>query len=145
MAHPLHPALVHFPVACWSLTTFGDLAGLVFHDQRVWVVSGVLLVLGLVTALAAMSAGLIELRKIEEGSAAMRVANWHMSLIVIVWALYGLALFMRLNGANLMPPNGISIGLSVLGFLLLGAAGWLGGSLVYEHGIGVDIANSQKR
>ncbi|WP_343251093.1 DUF2231 domain-containing protein, partial [Pseudoxanthomonas sp. KAs_5_3] len=25
MRHPLHPALVHFPIACWSLATAGDL------------------------------------------------------------------------------------------------------------------------
>ncbi len=138
MAHPVHPALVHFPVACWSLATIGDLTSLVFHDQRVWFISGVLLVLGLVAALAAMLAGLFELRKINEESPAMRVAVWHMSLVVIVWGLYGLSLFMRLNGVTLMEPDGVAIGLSVLGFLALCAAGWLGGALVYEHGIGVD-------
>ncbi len=138
MAHPVHPALVHFPVACWSLATIGDLASLVFHDQRVWFVSGVLLVLGLLAALAAMTAGLFELRKINEESAAMRVAVWHMSLVVIAWGLYGLSLFTRLNGTALVAPDGVAIGLSVLGFLTLCAAGWLGGALVYEHGIGVD-------
>ncbi len=145
MAHPVHPALVHFPVACWSLATIGDLASLVFHDQRVWFVSGVLLVLGLIAALAAMLAGLFELRKINEESAAMRVAVWHMSLVVIAWGLYGLSLFMRLNGAALMAPDGVAIGLSVLGFLTLCAAGWLGGALVYEHGIGVDLVNQSRK
>ena len=28
MSHPLHPALVHFPIACWSLATVTDLASL---------------------------------------------------------------------------------------------------------------------
>jgi uncharacterized membrane protein len=28
MRHPLHPAIVHFPVACWSLTVITDFAGL---------------------------------------------------------------------------------------------------------------------
>ena len=27
MKHPLHPALVHFPIACWSLATLADIAG----------------------------------------------------------------------------------------------------------------------
>jgi uncharacterized membrane protein len=145
MAHPVHPALVHFPVACWSLSTLGDIASLVYQDQRVWFVSGVLLVLGLVTALAAMFAGLFELRKISEESFAMRIAVWHMSLVVIVWGLYGLSLFTRLNGTALMPPGGIALGSSISGFLLLCVAGWLGGSLVYEQGIGVEAEESRKK
>ena len=32
MRHPLHPALVHFPIACWSLATAADLAGLAFAE-----------------------------------------------------------------------------------------------------------------
>ncbi len=145
MAHPLHPALVHFPVACWSLSTLGDLASLAFHDERVWLVSGVLLALGLVMALAAMSAGVFELGKIQEASPAMRIANWHMYLVLVVWLLYGLALYLRLNGTTLLPPGGLAISLSVLGFLLLCVAGWLGGTLVYGHGVGVDVANTPRR
>ena len=138
MAHPVHPALVHFPVACWSLATMGDVASLIFGDPRIWFVSNVLLVFGLVAALAAMTAGLFELRKIDENSAAMRVVTWHMSLAMSAWALYALSLYMRFNGAALIQPGGVAVALSVLGFLLLAAAGWLGGTLVYGYGIGGD-------
>jgi len=138
MAHPVHPALVHFPIACWSLATTGDVAGLAFGDQRIWFVSNVLLVCGLVTALAAMTAGLFELRKILDDSPAMRVAYWHMSLVLSAWAVYALSLYMRWNGAALIQPDGVAIGLSALGFLLLAAAGWVGGTLVYGYGIGVE-------
>ncbi len=145
MAHPLHPALVHFPVACWSLSTFGDLASLALRDDRVWLVSGVLLVLGLVTALAAMTAGLYELMKIKEETPAMEIANWHMYLVVAAWVLYGAALYLRLNGTALMPPDHIAIGLSVSGFVLLCVAGWLGGTLVYGYGIGGEAGDDQEK
>ncbi len=137
MAHPLHPALVHFPVACWSLATLGDLASLAWGEQRLWLVSGVLLVAGLVAALAAMAAGLFELRKIADDSPAMQVANRHMYLVGAAWALYALSLFLRVSGTALVRPDGAAVGLSLLGFLLLLAAGWLGGTLVYGYGIGV--------
>lgn len=143
MAHPLHPALVHFPVACWSLATFGDIASLALEDSRIWFASGILLVIGLVAALGAMSAGLFELKKISEDSPAMRIANWHMSLVLIAWALYALSLFLRVNGYAFIRPDGAAIALSVCGFLVLSAAGWLGGTLVYGYGIGVE-ANSGK-
>lgn len=116
----------------------GDVASLAFGDQRIWFVSNVLLVIGLVTALAAMTAGLFELRKIFEDSPAMRVAYWHISLVATTWAVYALSLYMRWNGAAFIQPEGVEIGLSVAGFLLLAAAGWLGGKLVYGYGIGVD-------
>lgn len=137
MAHPIHPALVHFPIACWSLATAGDVASLPWGAQMWWL-SSVLLGLGLITSLAAMVAGLVDLGKIAEESPAMPVANWHMRLVVMAWSAYATSLFMRMNGTNLTPPSGAAIGLSILGFLLLGVAGWLGGRLVYEYGIGVD-------
>lgn len=115
----------------------GDVASLVLSDQRIWFVSNVFLICGLVTALAAMTAGLFELRKILGDSPAMRVAYWHMSLAMITWAVYALSLYMRWNGVALV-PDGVAIGLSVLGFALLAAAGWLGGTLVYGYGIGVE-------
>ncbi len=115
----------------------GDVASLVFGDPRIWLVSNVLLGCGLVTALAAMTAGLFELRKILDDSPAMRVAYWHMSLVLSAWAVYALSLYMRWNGAAFIQPDGVAIGLSVLAFLLLAAAGWLGGTLVYEYRVGV--------
>ncbi len=116
----------------------GDIASLAFGDQRIWFVSDVLLVCGLVTALVAMTAGLFELRKIFDESPAMRVAYWHVSLALSAWAVYAFSLYMRWNGVALIQPDGVAIGLSVLGFLLLAAAGWFGGTLVYGYGIGVD-------
>ncbi len=136
MAHPLHPALVHFPVACWSLSTLGDVASLAIGDPRVWFVSSVLLVLGLITALAAMTAGLFELKKIDEDSPAMKVANLHMYLVTTAWAVYALSLYLRVSGSVVVRPNGFAIALSVAGFFLLCVAGWLGGTLVYGYGIG---------
>src|SRR3546814_14287794 len=53
--HPLHPALVHFPVACWSLATIADVASL-WLGQPAWWLAGVLLVIGTIAALAAMGA-----------------------------------------------------------------------------------------
>ena len=40
MRHPIHPMLVHFPVATWSISTLGDIAGL-FTNEQVSQVAGV--------------------------------------------------------------------------------------------------------
>lgn len=140
MSHPLHPALVHFPVACWSLATLADLASL-WLGQPAWWLAGVLMAIGTLAALAAMAAGLLELAKITETSPALRVAQWHMLAAMCAWLAYATSVFLRLDPGHdtvaLARPGHWAIALSVAGFACLAITGWLGGSLVYRHGVGV--------
>lgn len=136
MKHPVHPILVHFPIATWFISTIGDIAGL-FIDERISWVAGVLLVTGVITALFAMISGLVELGKIDQQSPAIKTANQHMMLIMISWSFYAVSLFLRLDGTNLGQPGMLAVILSIMGFIFLCIAGRLGGKLVYEHGAGV--------
>lgn len=136
MRHPLHPALVHFPVACWSLATLADISSL-WLGQPAWWLAGVLMGIGTPTALAAMAAGLVELARIDEMDPALRVAHRHLLAAMAAWLAYAASLFLRLDGMALTPPGPIAIGLGVLGFGCLAVAGTLGGTLVYRHGVGV--------
>ncbi len=136
MAHPIHPLLVHFPIAAWFFATIGDIASIFLGEQVGWF-AGVLLVIGIITALFAMVAGLIELGKIDTQSVAMQLANQHMVLAMISWSLYTVSLFLRLDGTSLTQPSIVAIILSVVGLVFLWAAGSKGGKLVYEYGVGV--------
>ncbi|MGO4223447.1 DUF2231 domain-containing protein [Lysobacter sp. TAF61] len=136
MKHPLHPALVHFPVACWSLATAADTVGL-FRAASYWQLSGLLLAIGTLVATVAMAAGLAELPDLEPGSTPSRDARRHMLLAATAWSCYAASLFLRIEEGALTRPGALAIGLGVLGFLSLCGAGWMGGRLVYEHGIGV--------
>jgi uncharacterized membrane protein len=137
MNHPLHPALVHFPIACWSLATMADVASLAW-GKPAWMLSGVLLVIGTVAALAAMATGFIELLKVDADHPATRDLNRHMLLVMTAWSAYAASLFLRLDGRTLTQPDVIDLGLSLVGFVVLCVAGWFGGKLVYGHGLGVD-------
>jgi uncharacterized membrane protein len=137
MRHPLHPALVHFPVACWSLATAGDLASL-FLGQPAWWLAGVLMTIGLACAIPAMLAGFFELSRIAHDSPAMADANRHMAMVLAALSSYAGSLLLRLDGMTLQAPGAWAIGLSLLGFACLGVAGWLGGKLVHVHRIGSD-------
>lgn len=142
MKHPIHPMLVHFPIATWFLATLADLASLFMNEQVGWV-AGVLLVVGTITALLAMITGLVELGKIDAQSPAMKVANQHMILIMTSWSFYALSLFLRLNGTQLEQPGLLAIALSVAGFIFLCSAGWMGGKLVYEYGVGIQSGQQE--
>lgn len=134
MRHPLHPALVHFPVACWSLAVLADFASLHFGEAA-WSWSGGLLAIGCVTAVVAMLAGMMELTRVPEG-AALRDAWWHMGLMLTALGLFSARLLLRLDQLQALAPNTVSLLLDAGGFLALAAGGWFGGRLVYGHGIG---------
>lgn len=136
MNHPLHPALVHFPVACWSLATLADVAS-PWLGEPAWRFAGVAMAIGTVSGIAAMLAGMVEFMKLDDDAEAVRDANRHMLLAMAAWGCYATSMVMRLDGLVLAPPGALAIGMGLLGFLALVAAGWLGGRLVYVHRIGV--------
>jgi uncharacterized membrane protein len=84
-----------------------------------------------------MLAGFLELAKLAEDNPAIRDVNRHMLMVMCALACYVTSLFLRLHGTRLVEPGLLAIGSSVLGFLCLGVAGWLGGKLVYGHRLGV--------
>lgn len=135
MSHPIHPALVHFPVACWSLATITDVVG-VFSTINTSQFAGILLLIGSLTAILALVAGLIELAKINDDQI-MKIANLHMTAGIITWLLYSTSLFLRFDGnTQLLAPNMLNLGLSIIGFISLSITGWLGGTLVYKYQVG---------
>ena len=134
MRHPLHPALVHFPVACWSLAVAADFASLHF-GAAAWAWSGGLLAVGCAMAVVAMLAGLLELARVPEG-VAMRDAYLHMSAMLVALLLFATSLLLRLDHLKPLAPNIASLLLDTGGFLALAVGGWLGGKLVYGYGVG---------
>lgn len=135
-SHPIHPAIVHFPIACWTLATLGDVAS-IWLGERAWWASGLLLTIGTLSAVVAMIAGVFELSKIDEQSQGARVADTHMHLAFVTWTLYAVSLLLRLDKFHLTAPGFIETSLSGLGLIALFATGWFGGKLVYEHRVGV--------
>lgn len=137
MRHPLHPALVHFPIACWSLASAADLASL-HYGQPAWWLAGALLVIALVFAIPAMIAGFMELMRLPEDSAAIKDVNRHMIMVMAAFSLYLASLLLRVDAMTLHAPDLLAIALSLGGFVCLGVAGWLGGKLVYGHRLGAE-------
>ncbi|HXS73303.1 MAG TPA: DUF2231 domain-containing protein [Rhodanobacteraceae bacterium] len=137
MRHPLHPALVHFPIACWSLATAADLASLHWGEPT-GRSAGALMVVGTVSAVPAMLAGFYELGTLAEDSPATGDVYRHMGAMTCALLLYAVSLFLRLEHTRLLAPGTLAIACSVLGFICLSIGGWLGGKLVYTHRLGAD-------
>jgi uncharacterized membrane protein len=134
MRHPLHPALVHFPIACWSLATLADFSSL-WLGESAWRWSAGLLMVGCAVELLAMVAGVVELSRVPDGPA-LRDVYLHMGLMLAAFTLYTARLFLRLDHLQPLAPDVLALLLSLAGFITLAIGGWLGGRLVYGHGIG---------
>jgi uncharacterized membrane protein len=146
LGHPLHALLVHVPTAVWP-------AALVF-DLLTWFgVGGVPLVrtsfyaiaFGLLVALLAVPTGLADWLDIKPERPARRLGLIHMVLNLTVWAIFALNLGLRWN----LPPEtaavpGGLVALSALGVAILAVSGYLGGRMVYEHGISVARVSKDK-
>jgi uncharacterized membrane protein len=138
--HPLHPAVVHFPLALLLSATFADLArvaGLTTDTH----IAAILMTGGLAMGLVAMGAGLFDFTKLE--ASVVPHAVRHMAVMGIAWLGYAVALYLRretLSGGTGL--SSLSIVLSVASALLLSVGGFLGGRLVYTFGAGVVRSSS---
>jgi uncharacterized membrane protein len=132
--HPLHPILVMFPIALWVFSLVADLVhafggSAVWDDLAFYTMAG-----GLVGALLAALPGFLDYRTLRD-SETRRLGGAHMTINLVVVALYAVNIWLRtgLPAGALLP-----VGLSVLGVVLLLASGWLGGEMVYRHGVGFE-------
>jgi uncharacterized membrane protein len=135
MRHPLHPALVHFPVACWSLATAADFAALRWGEPA-WRFAGALLVVGTLMAIPALLTGLLELARLGGDGPAIVDVHRHMTAMMAALLLYAGDAFMHIDRGVLAAPGPWAMILGAAGFVCLCIGGWLGGRLVYGHRLG---------
>lgn len=133
--HPIHPMLVPFPIACFTLTLLTDIAYWRSADL-IWLhFSEWLLFAGLVFGALAAVAGAIDLFSHREIRA--RPPAWPHAIgnvVVMLLAIANSFVHAR-DGWTAVVPVGLV--LSAVTVVLLLVTGWLGGSLVYRHGVGV--------
>ncbi|MFZ0764562.1 MAG: DUF2231 domain-containing protein [Bradyrhizobium sp.] len=136
--HPIHPMLVHFPIVLWTVAAGAYVAGAAGVTEPVAMIAKFANSGGLIMAMLAMLAGVLELRSISSQSEAMRVATWHMMIMATVWICFLVALMLSISvGFDPSTAQLAAAACAVAGFLLMGVGGWYGGRLVYEFGVAV--------
>jgi uncharacterized membrane protein len=138
--HPIHPMLIVFPIGLWVFSLVCDL---IYHggsynpfwkQMAFYTMAG-----GVIGALLAAIPGFIDFLSIRDRRT-RQIATVHMVLNLIVVVLFIFNLGMRYSVAA--DPDSQLFGtiLSVSGIFLMAISGWLGGSLVYIHHVGVETA-----
>ena len=142
LGHPVHPALVHFPIACWSLAVIADY-GAIWLGETSWRWSMGLLVIGCSMGIFSMLAGLMELHKVREGEA-LKDTYVHMVLMFGAFICFSLSLLLRFDGVRGLAPNTLTLSLGTVGLGCLIIGSWFGGRLVYRYGVGRNNQNQAK-
>nr|WP_151704596.1 DUF2231 domain-containing protein [Nitrincola alkalilacustris] len=135
--HPIHPGLIHFPVAALIALIASDLAFLYTSDPF-WARASLWLVgVGAIGGWIASVAGLMDMLLVSQ--IRRLITGWcHAMLAVMLLSLATFNWLLRLpDAAAQIMPQGLY--LSLLSGLLIIATGYLGGRLVYEYAVGVNI------
>jgi uncharacterized membrane protein len=133
--HPIHPMLVPFPIALWIFSLVSDFiyalgwGGAIWSDIAFYTMAG-----GVLGGLAAAGPGLIDYFSLTEPEP-KKIARSHMILNLVIVGVFLVNLWLRMT---MSAGAALPVGLSVLAIILLGLSGWLGGELVYVHGVGVE-------
>lgn len=136
--HPLHALSVHFPIA-FVFTTLGVDVLYWWTADPFWLRAGLWSSGGaFFLGMAAGAVGTAELLLVPGIRA--RVASWaHAIAAVTLIAVMGANWGVRVSNVLDVLPQGLL--LSGLSAVLTGIAGWHGGKLVFDHGVGLMISS----
>jgi|GEM_PF-100406 len=136
--HPVHPMLVVLPLGAFSASFVSDLIAF-WSENSVWYWLGWYnLWVGFLGGLTAVIPGLIDYFSLPRGSVPRRIAFIHASLAVPLLVLFFISLLLHGNSTeSLQPAWKLGVWFSFAGVLMILAAGWFGGTLVYQHRVGV--------
>ena len=138
--HPIHAMIIPFPIGLWVFSLIADViylwrGNLVWRD---WIAFYALLA-GIIGAALAAVFGIIDWLSITDRGV-KKVADWHARLNVIALLVFAASFYLRTTGGQRMLGGGYTIPLllSVLGVILISISGYLGGELVFRHGVAVN-------
>jgi uncharacterized membrane protein len=133
--HPIHPMLIPFPIALWIFSLVCDLiyamdwGTIIWNDMAFYTMAG-----GVLGALAAAVPGYLDYRSVSDPTV-KRIGQWHMLINLSIVVLFVINLSLRMWSE---PGAVLPILLSLIGIGMLSVSGWLGGELVYVHGVAVE-------
>lgn len=103
-----------------------------------------LIAIGIVGALLAATFGFLDLFAIPTGTRAFRIGLTHMTLNLIVVALFAVSFLLRRGELDTQEPAAATpVAISVVALAIVGASGWLGGRLSFRYGVRVAEESAQ--
>jgi uncharacterized membrane protein len=135
--HPLHPMSVHAPLACFIFTPLADAAAALTGVREFWFASALTAAGVLVFGLAAATLGALDFAKAH--AIAPKTVTWHASLMASALLVEAVGVLGRITPEMqvITPAPSLSLFAGAVALLIAAAGGYLGGNLVYRHGVNV--------
>jgi uncharacterized membrane protein len=136
--HPLHPPLTDATIGIYTFATLAALTDVLSITntagaQGWWLA----LVLGLVTTVLTALTGLADWLTLTWGSELWKTATAHMAAMVTATVFFGIAAIAGHDNYVAGNVDAAGLILTLVGFGLLTLGGWLGGAVVFVHGMRV--------
>jgi uncharacterized membrane protein len=136
--HPLHPPLTDATIGIYTAAAaFAVLSVVGVSDRNMATAWWLALVAGLVTTVPTAATGFIDWLGISWGTPLWRTATAHMLSMLTATVFFLLAAVFGHGGYADGEVTGGSLILTLVGFSFLTLGGWLGGTVVYVHGMRV--------
>ena len=136
--HPTHPPLTDVAIGLYSAAAaFAVLSAVGISEENLAIGWWLTLVAGLVATVPTAATGLLDWLKISRGTALWRTATAHLLAMVTATLVFLIAALFGHGGYVDRDVSTGALVLTLVGFTVLTLGGWLGGTLVYVHGMRV--------
>jgi uncharacterized membrane protein len=136
--HPIHPPLTDATIGIYTFATIAALADVLGISTNAathgWWLA---LLAGLIVTVPTALTGLLDWLTIEWGSELWKTATTHMVAMLSATLFFGLAALFGKDSFDEGNVQAADFVLTAIGFGLLTLGGWLGGSIVFVHGMRV--------
>ena len=136
--HPIHPPLTDVTIGTYTfavVAAIADVLDISTHAAtHAWWLA---LVFGLLSTIVTATTGFVDWLRIPSGTPLWRTTTAHMIAMLLASGVFLAAV---VAGKGSFDSGNVETGpfvLTVAGFLLLSVGGWLGGSVVFVHGMRV--------
>lgn len=138
--HPSHPPMTDATIGTWTACFFSLLLAIWWPDPF-GVVALVTAAMGIAFAIAAIGTGLLDYLVITSGTPLRRTATWHMIVMLVATTLFVVTtglLATRYDVGEALDPTIAATTTGVAAYLVLALGGWIGGTIVFVHGMRVE-------
>jgi uncharacterized membrane protein len=136
--HPTHPPLTDAVIGLYSgAAAFAVLSAAGVSEENLAIAWWLALVAGLVVTVPTAATGLLDWLKISRGTPLWRTATAHLLAMVTATLVFFAAALVGSGGYVERDVTAGALVLTLVGFAVLTLGGWLGGTVVYVHGMRV--------
>ena len=136
--HPLHPPLTDATIGIYTFATIAAVLSKVgIAEEKAAQAWALALIVGLIVSAPTALTGFVDWLRIERGTPLWRTATAHMIAMILATAFFLISIGAGYeDGIDGLLGDGAFI-LTLVGFFLLTAGGWLGGTVVFHYGMRV--------